>query len=51
MRRENNVYKVPMRSIYCDSLKSWLRAILWCFVVLKIWPSEFGEIVKGDGDV
>lgn len=32
------MYKVPFRSIYCDTISSWVLEIFWCFVVLKIYP-------------
>jgi hypothetical protein len=30
--------KVPFRQVYCDSVGSWLKAVLWCHVVIKVFP-------------
>ena len=30
------LWKVPRRSIYCDSVLTWLAYLIYCFVVLKI---------------
>lgn len=32
------MYKVPFRSIYCDTISNWVSEIFWCFVVIKIYP-------------
>ena len=42
-KTRKKMYKVPFRSIYCDNFISWLRAIAWCFLVLKIWPNADSE--------
>ena len=31
-------WKVPGRQIYTHSLKKWIKEILWCYFVLKLWP-------------
>lgn len=33
-----NHLKVPLRSVYCPTLKSWALATLWCHLVLRLWP-------------
>lgn len=31
-------WKVPFRSVYCDSFRSWLKQTFWCHVVIKVFP-------------
>jgi hypothetical protein len=31
------MFKVPFRMIYCDTIGSWIKETIWCFVVIKIW--------------
>lgn len=31
-------WKVPFRQVYCDTLLTWLRATIWCHVVLRLYP-------------
>jgi hypothetical protein len=38
------MYKVPGRRIYCDSLKSWFREILWCYIIMKVFKSDIDAI-------
>lgn len=33
-----NYLKVPFRQVYCPDFKSWLRATIWCHVVLRLFP-------------
>ena len=32
-------YRVPFRQVYCDTFGSWLKAILWCHVALRLYPN------------
>lgn len=32
------MWKVPRRSIYCDTFMSWLKEVCWVFFVIKVWP-------------
>lgn len=32
------MYKVLFRQIYCDTFRTWLRAMFWCHVVIRIFP-------------
>lgn len=38
------MYKVPFRQIYCDSLLGWIREVVWCFVVMKLFRSDIDAI-------
>lgn len=42
---KQTMWKVPFRQVYCDTFGAWLRAVLWCFVVLKVFPhvADFGS--------
>jgi hypothetical protein len=43
------MYKVPGRSIMCDSFGSWIKEIVWCYVVIKIWKNavELDKTIYG----
>lgn len=30
--------KVPFRQVYCDTFVGWLKATLWCHLVIKVFP-------------
>ena len=32
------MWKVPFRSVYCDTFTGWLRATFWCHCVIKVFP-------------
>lgn len=38
-------WKVPGRSIITFSFLDWVKSIVWCYFVLKIWPhiADFGS--------
>ena len=33
------MYKIPFRRIYCDTFKSYIKELIWVFVVIKIFPN------------
>lgn len=32
------MYRIPRRSIYCETLGGWVREMVWVFFVIKIFP-------------
>lgn len=38
-------YKIPFRSIYTETVFQWMLEIVWCFIVLKLFPGahNFGN--------
>lgn len=34
------MYKIPGRSIYCDSIGSWVHEMLWVYVVIKLFRND-----------
>ncbi len=32
-------WKVPGRQVYTSNFKQWIKQILWCYFVLKLWPN------------
>lgn len=32
-------WKVPFRQVYCDTFWTWVRAIIWCHFVLRLFPN------------
>lgn len=46
----NAVWKVPGRTIVCNSLSSWIKEIVWCYVVIKIWPDAVELTSRVDGE-
>ena len=43
--KEFTMFKVPFRQVYCDTFIGWLKAILWCHVVIRVFPKvhDFGS--------
>lgn len=39
------VWKVPRRSIYCDTFSSWVHETLYCFFVLKFFKRELNDML------
>lgn len=37
-------YKIPGRSISCDTLRGWIQEMLWCYVVMKIFHKDIEAI-------
>jgi len=33
------MYKVWFRQIYCENFKQWVQQMIWCFIVIKIFPN------------
>jgi len=31
-------YKVFRRNVICDTFKDWWKAMLWCHLVIKVFP-------------
>ena len=38
------MYKIPGRSIFCDTPLAWVKEMLWCYVVMKIFRSDIAAI-------
>jgi hypothetical protein len=38
------MYKVPGRSIYCDTLLGWVQEVIWCYVVMKLFKMDIDAI-------
>lgn len=32
------LYKVPLRQVYTQTFKDWLKSTIWCHLVLKLFP-------------
>jgi hypothetical protein len=41
-----NCWKVPGRSIVCDTPLRWLREIVWCYVIMKLFKSDIDAITS-----
>jgi len=35
------MYKIPRRQVYCTTLISWFREMIWIFFVLKLFPYSY----------
>jgi hypothetical protein len=40
------MYKVPGRSIVCDTIGGWIQEVLWCYVVMKLFKSDIEAITR-----
>lgn len=40
----SHYWKVPRRQVYCHTLRSWIREVLWIFVVLKFFRADIDAI-------
>jgi hypothetical protein len=40
------VYKVPGRLIHCDTIGSWIREIIWCYVIMKLFKDDIDAISR-----
>jgi hypothetical protein len=38
-------WKVPARSIYCDTFVSWLHQTIWCHFVLRFYKTSINDIL------
>jgi len=38
------MYKVPGRSIICSTIGEWIREIIWCYVVMKLFREDIESI-------
>lgn len=38
-------YKIPRRQVYCGSVGSWLKTMVWIFGVLKVFKQDVDAIV------
>lgn len=34
------MYKIPFRLVYCDTLGSWIKEMIWVFVIIKVFKSD-----------
>jgi hypothetical protein len=32
------MYKIPRRQVYCDTFGTWLKQMVWIFLVIKLFP-------------
>lgn len=37
------MHKIPLRDVYCDTRLGWLKELVWCFIVLKIYPTAYDD--------
>lgn len=33
-----NTIKVPFRQVYCWGWKQWAKAVIWCHLVMRMFP-------------
>jgi len=37
-------YKIPLRQVYCDTLRGWIAEMILIFIVYKIDPPKLIDI-------
>lgn len=37
----SDMWKVPFRQVYCETLKDCIKQTFWCLVVNKVFPNAF----------
>lgn len=40
------MYKIPGRSIVCDTPLAWLKEMIWVYVVMKVFSSDIDAITE-----
>ena len=45
------MYKIPFRSIYCDTIGGWIKEMIWVFIVMKIFKSDIESITYNPNNV
>lgn len=38
------MYKIPGRSIVCDTIPAWIKEMIWVYVVWKVFRSDIEAI-------
>jgi len=38
------MYKIPGRSIVCDTPLAWVREMIWVYVIMKIFKADIDAI-------
>jgi len=44
MNPKVNRYKIPGRSIVCDTPLRWLKEMIWVYIVMKIFRDDINAI-------
>ena len=44
------MYKIPRRAVYCDTFGSWVKEMIWIFLVLKLFPYSYDFCNKTEWD-
>ena len=39
------MYKIPGRSIVCDTLGGWIHEMLWVYVVMKLFRKDLDAVM------
>jgi hypothetical protein len=42
------MYKIPGRMIVCDTVGSWIKEMLWVYVIMKVFKTDIAAIT-GNG--
>ena len=38
------MYKIPGRSIICDSIGGWIKEMIWIYIVRKVFKNDIDAI-------
>ena len=39
------MYKIPGRSIVCNTIGEWTREMIWCYIIMKLFRADIDSIV------